>query len=1194
MKKTKVVAWLLMLAMTAQTFIGIPLKADAAVTAADAAVTEADLADHKTAEPAKDKVVPGPNQYKYQKDELAAFCHFGPNTFNEIEWGESYGTRTPDDIFRLEENFDAETLVSTIRDAGFKKLIVTAKHHDGFCIWNSDYTDYDVESTSYAGYNYDGMGGDVLAEISAACSKYDIDMGLYLSPWDIHEPSYGYKDANGNGTTPDKDVLDYNEFYNNQLKEILGNDKYGNKGHFVEVWMDGAKGSGANAQEYEFQTWFDTIQTYEGKKSGKYEDDCMLFGAEAYTTVRWIGNELGFAHDETWAQAYADKERNTFDAGDRQAAGGYTKGYPDGNQWTVPEADARITSGWFWGTKKNVPKDMASLADMYFRSVGHNAPLLLNIPPNNLGKIDQAILDRVTEFGNTIRDTFRKNIAAEAKVSASEVRGDDLAFSPQKVLDGKDETFWTVKDGTNKGTLIVDLGETKQFDVVSIEEAIQFGQRISEFKVEYKNGSDDWKTFDEGATVGAKRLCRKPLVKADKLRITVKTSDKAEHKEPIISEVGVYRAAEGFAIGHGIPDGLTVIDDRAFSHAGWNEEKGDQFLEGTSMWRNPANPASNGAATLKFNGTKVWIVGTVDPNHGTADIYIDDQKVETINTYAAGRKLQQTLFTSDTLENKEHTIKIVPTNKAIGIDAALVLDNGGKGMVDIEFSNYTMYEDSAINVKLVRAGGSNGTLTVNLAPNPGSAIQDDYNTECGGDVTFADGETEKTVRIETRRNTNATGNHYFTIDLTAKDSETVLGFNKSAKVTIVDSESITKETLETLVEECDKLSESVYTSASWRRFTKELTAAKEKLASASASAEEIRSAYSALITAKEALAEITEYSEELRFQFPLRKGKTKVLEAELLERNNNPENDNNWPLQITEKEWASNGRFLNCLNANDEAKLYYDAPWAGTYKVTVQYRSGASGNGIVWEEAEGKVKSGSITAGAEDSAQNTHTKEFTMEVLEAGEGVLTFRGADRYNAPQIDKFDIVLEKAEIETEFSDVKEEDYFYDPVMWAASKEITSGVGDTGRFMPDDTCTRANVVTFLWRAAGKPEPKEGGKYSFSDVTNPEAYYYKAVKWAAENGIVQGVGNTGRFMPDEPCTRGHIVTFLWRAKGSEKVDTNPRFSDVEADAYYYDAVKWAVENVITSGVGDTGKFMPDNICSRAQTVSFLHRSYVK
>ena len=356
MKRKQVVSLLLTVALVGSSiFSG---TATLSVSAKEKeGVTVEDLSDNHTAAPKKDNVIPSANQYKYQKDELAAFCHFGMNTYTGSEWGN--GQEKPQQ-FALKNDFDAETLVKTLHDAGFKKLIVTAKHHDGFCIWPSEYTEHDSQTAGYQ--------GDVLAEISAACTKYNMDMGLYLSPWDVNAKSYGYYDKdrnplcdkNGNplgGKTwkevEELDVDDYNDYYNNQLEEILGNDKYGNKGHFVEVWMDGAKGSGSAVQNYDFKRWFDTIQKHEGKKDGKYEDDCMLFGAEAYTTVRWIGNENGFADSETWSKSTVDKEKNTIDS---NTSGGYTKGFANGNQWTVPEADARITSGWFWEKERKHQK----------------------------------------------------------------------------------------------------------------------------------------------------------------------------------------------------------------------------------------------------------------------------------------------------------------------------------------------------------------------------------------------------------------------------------------------------------------------------------------------------------------------------------------------------------------------------------------------------------------------------------------------------------------------------------------------------------------------------------------------------------------------------------------------------------------------------------------------------------------------
>ena len=790
MRKKKIFSLLLASALIGQTFSVGALTASAEE---NPLVGKEQLSDNNTAAPKKDDVVPNANQYEYQKQELAAFCHFGPNTFNEIEWGENYGNKTPDEIFKLEEEFDEDTFVKTIKDAGFKKLIVTAKHHDGFCIWASEHTEYDVSKTSYKSGN-----GDILEELSAACTKYDIDMGLYLSPWDIHDDSYGYKREDGTplvrlvngksepiaGLTWDdvkkQDAKDYNEYYNNQLKEILGNDKYGNKGHFTEVWMDGAKGSGAGYQEYTFEKWFDTIQQYEGKKAG-FESDCMLFGAEAYTTVRWIGNELGYANEETWSKSKVDYKKNTIDS---KKVGSYTVGYEDGNQSTVPESDARITSGSFWGTTKNTPKSVEDLAGMYFNSVGHNSPLLLNIPPNNQGKVDDAILKRVTEFGQNIKDTFKSNIAAHATVKASEVRGNDVDYSPENVLDGKDDTYWTVNDGTTTGKLVVELGETKTFDVVSIEEAIQFGQRIKAFKVEYSNDGSDWKVFDEGTTIGAKRLSREGAVKADKLRITVTTSKDV----PMISEVGIYKATADFESPSSAPEGMQIIDERdeAFKFSdGWTQENASQYLNGTNAW------AKQGASfEMKFTGTKVYLVGTLDSGHGEATVTVDGKSIQ-IDTNASKRAVGQIIFTSEDLTDGEHTLKLEVTNndnKAIGVEGAYVINNGGLGMVGIEKAEYTMKEDSEMKMKLVRVGGSKGEATVTVAPNPGTAIQDDFDTEGTATVTFADGEKEKDVVVITRRNTKDTGDQYFTEELSTKNESLILGFTSKAKITILDQE----------------------------------------------------------------------------------------------------------------------------------------------------------------------------------------------------------------------------------------------------------------------------------------------------------------------------------------------------------------------------------------------------------------------
>ena len=1233
MKKKQVVSLLLAATlMGSSVFSGIATLDVSAAT--KEGVTAEDLADNNTNAPEKDKVIPSANQYKYQKDELAAFCHFGMNTYTGSEWGN--GQEKPEQ-FALKNDFDAETLVKTLHDAGFKKLIVTAKHHDGFCIWPSEYTEHDSKTAGYQ--------GDVLAEISAACTKYNMDMGLYLSPWDVNAKSYGYYDEKGNALCDNKgnplnnktwdevealDVDDYNEYYNNQLIEILGNDKYGNNGHFVEVWMDGAKGSGSAVQNYTFEKWFDTIQQYEGKKGGKYKDDCLLFGAEAYTTVRWIGNENGFADTETWSKSNVNKDENTIDSNTKS---GYTKGYVDGNQWTVPEADARITSGWFWGEGKKSPKDMKALSEMYFRSVGHNAPLLLNVPPNKEGKVDQAILNRVTEFGKGIKNTFKDNLAKGAKVTASTVRGNDKKFSPQNVLDGKDDTYWTVDDDKKTGTLTIDLGGLKTFDVVSVEESIEFGQRIGSYKIEYQTESGEWKKFDEGKTIGAKRLARKNAVKGKKVRITVTADEKAEHKVPMLSEIGVYKATDDMALGNGIPEGLTITDDRQFTANGWTQETNEQFIEGTGMWCKP-----NAQAEVKFTGTKAWLVGTTDKSHGPADIYIDGQKVASINTNGATRKLGQRIFESETLENKEHTLKIVNTgtgNQAIGIDALLSLNNGGKGMLDIEYPSYRVNEASKVPIKVKRVGGAKGEVKVTFQVNPGSAWQDHFNADGNMELVLKDGETEAEAYVTTKRVPAKTGDLSFTAELVNPTNKVLTGFNTPTRITIADSEEFDKSALLKKLDEVKKANyqEGNYTDASYKALQDAIQFAEKVVKKAKPSAQECAEAVGKLDAAVRSLAKRATYTEKDPYQLPKRKGgkknleaehfildkgtsaadkyvrvqqdttasngakigwfeegnkiklpfyaakegtytfKAKLqsgrnadnpnalnwsgtnvesgtldvhngdsnaykevefdvevtkagagelvftadskgspnldkfevtakevamgnfditasagehgtisplgkvtvkegenkeftmqpskdymvkdvlvdgesvgnilkytfkdvdaahtikvefekeklaadnrfefplkgekrLEAERLELHNVGGNDEEWKLEVKDADWASNGKFVNSLNKDDEIKLYYNAEKAGDYAVIVTYRSGSAENGFSWSEKDGKIEAGTATVGATDGAKETHQKEITFKVKTAGEGVLTIKGGEK-GAPQIDKFDIV-------------------------------------------------------------------------------------------------------------------------------------------------------------------------------------------
>lgn len=983
-------------------------------------VTDGDLGDYQTEAPKPDEVVPDANQYQYQKEELAAFCHFGMNTFTGSEWGN--GKEDPSN-FSLTTPLDADTYVKALKDAGFQKLIVTAKHHDGFCIWRSAYTDHDLESTNYE--------GDVLAEISAACTKYDMDMGLYLSPWDVNSPAYGYYDKDGNplcgsngqplnGRTWEEveelDALDYNEYYNNQLIEILGNDKYGNDGKFTEVWMDGAKGDGAAVQNYDFTRWFTTIQKYEGREAGR-EADCMLFGAESYTTVRWIGNENGFAHEETWSKSTIDREQNTIDS---NSQGGYTKGYPDGNQWTVPEADARITSGWFWGASKSTPKSLEDLGEMYFRSVGHNAPLLLNVPPNNQGTVDQAILERLDEFGTAVRETFRTNYAAAqgASVSADQVRGNDKAYSPANLVDGEDSSYWTVDDGEQTGTVEIDLGAVRNIDVVSIEESIELGQRITGFRVEYRNQEGQWNVFEEGTTIGAKRLCRRAPVRADKIRITVTGTTGGV---PVLNEVGVYKAAEGFEVSSPVPEDLVVVDNtdkdlsdgNGFAYSGWTQETSESMIGGTGMWANPG-----AELVLTFRGTKAWLFGTVDPNHGTADIYLDGStEAETIDTYGTGRKLNQVIYTTPDLEYGTHTLRLVTRTKATGIQAAGILDNQGQGLFEIESPEYQVTEgvDEAVNITVRRVGGAVGTVKVDFQVNPGSAMQADFDADANQTLVFAEGETEKTVAVAIYRNSGEDERRFedFTAEIlpaAGEEEKAAIGFTGKTTVTIFEPQEAEAQELLDLIVEARGCREALYTADSYGIFRQAYRIAAAAASDQNAGVQDWSEAKAALQSAVDGLVPRTSYSEEDRFLFPTEEGQRTLAEAEyfLLDSSGAAQGQH---VRVLEGEAYSNGKALDWFNAGNVISMPFTAQRAGIYTVTATVQSGAleaDPNKLNWGGTH--VEEGSVEVFG-DASMQIQKVSFEITVTEAGDGVLTFT-ADQQDSPRVDCFEITPKELE--------------------------------------------------------------------------------------------------------------------------------------------------------------------------------------
>ena len=939
-----------------------------AVSFAETWVGDGTLGTGAVEAPAKDDVLPNDCQYTYAKEELAAFCHFGPNTIANIEWGEHYGTthngvqwKTATEYMNELKSFDAAEYVKTIKDAGFKRLIVTAKHHDGFRMWDSASSTYDMASTD--------SQIDVLAEISEECTKQGLDMGLYLSPWDINDPTYGKGCTDSCPPKCETDHNgDYNESYVKQLEEILGNPKYGRDGKFVEIWMDGAKGSGGGYQEYDFDEYYKVIKKHEG-------ESCLAFQCGEQGEARWVGNEDGVAHDTTWNRVEMrenwdqSKDNQPFvqnKTTDPSTGKSVIVGKPDGTKWFMPECDARITSGWFWGPSKAAPKPLTELGTMYFMSVGRGAPLLLNVPLDTKGNITPEIKKRVEEFGASIRAGFADDLtranaekrrdAATAEVTS--VHQNNAAYGPGKMLDGKDDTYWSA-GAEGKQSVLIKLPAATQFDVVSIEEAIQNGQRIQSFKVMYRNGSGAWTEFGAGGTIGAKRLVRAPKVTATEVKIELTP---LEGKVVQLSEVGLFKMDRSLEAPSSIPEGMESLDNTNMETEGeWTKNGGLQFVGGTNMF----SKKKGATATFTFAGSRFLIIGTADPSHGPMKVTIDGNTADaqTVNT-AAPRKAGQVLYTSPTLDSGEHTVKIevLEEGRAVAIDAAAILNNGGVGMLDFAEPVITMDEDSTYDLGIKRTGGSTGELEVVVNFEPGTAVQGDFHTDPVR-VKFASGETEKTVQVRTRRNNtgaNAAVNTQFSVSMTViSPNNLVIGPQGITTVNIIDRDSnYTKEKLDEALKrtEATSVNEGSHVAASASAYRAALVNARAILADETAGVDQYFHAIKALEAATANPEVRTEkYTPEAPFAFPSIAGETQTIEAELGELKDDPSSngsgDKKYPAEVKDIEGASGGKVVNSLNEKDTLSIPFVVERAGEYEVTLRYMSGSTDNKISWGAA---------------------------------------------------------------------------------------------------------------------------------------------------------------------------------------------------------------------------------------------------
>ena len=437
--------------------------------------------------------VPTESQIEWQNMEYNMFCHFGPNTFSGLEWG--LGDE-PEDLF-APTALDCRQWAATAAAAGMKGIIVTAKHHDGFCLWPNPESTHTVVASG---------APDILGDLSDACREYGIKFGVYISPWDRNDPAYG---------TPE-----YNGKYERTLRSVLD----GSYGDVFEMWFDGACGEGPNGkrQVYDWELFHSTVRSLQPR--------AVLF-SDVGPDCRWVGNERGSAGETNWSRL--ETEGLTPGAGG-PAIDTLQSGNVYGSSWIPAECDVSIRPGWFWRESETASvKSVGELMDIWRTSVGRNSLLLLNVPPDVRGRIDPADSLRLMEFRRERERTFGDNLAAGARIVASASRGE--AWSARNLLDGSFDTFWAVPDGCLTPSFTVCLPEARTVHDVVLQEYIPLGQRVAEFCVEALVDSE-WRTLASGTTIGRKRILAVDPVTASVFRVRI-TSALAE---PVLNGFGLY------------------------------------------------------------------------------------------------------------------------------------------------------------------------------------------------------------------------------------------------------------------------------------------------------------------------------------------------------------------------------------------------------------------------------------------------------------------------------------------------------------------------------------------------------------------------------------------------------------------------------------------------------------------------------
>ncbi|WP_165232651.1 alpha-L-fucosidase [Aquisphaera insulae] len=456
--------------------------------------------------PAPHGPVPTDRQLAWHEMEFYGFVHFTVNTFTDREWGN--GDESPD-VFNPTD-FDAGQIARTARRAGMAGLILTAKHHDGFCLWPSKYTEHSVKHSPWKHGK-----GDVVREMADACKAEGLKFGIYLSPWDRNHAEYG-RPA-------------YIEYYRNQARELAT--QYG---PLFAVWFDGANGGdgyygGAReTRRIDNRTYYDWPNTWAILR--KLQPMACFF-SDAGPDFRWVGNESGIAGDPCWATL--DLTRPGRHPGGTSE--GLNSGERPGTAWIPAECDVSIRPGWFYHAAEDAKvKTPDQLLDIYFKSVGRGASLNLNLPPDRRGRIAEPDVKSLNGFRAILDATFARDLARTARLTASNVRGGSDAYAPANLVDGKRATYWATDDAVKAAELILDFDAPATFDVISLREFLPLGQRIESFALDrWADGA--WHEFARGTSVGSRRLLRVPAVTTGRVRLRL-----GADACPALAELGLY------------------------------------------------------------------------------------------------------------------------------------------------------------------------------------------------------------------------------------------------------------------------------------------------------------------------------------------------------------------------------------------------------------------------------------------------------------------------------------------------------------------------------------------------------------------------------------------------------------------------------------------------------------------------------